>query len=227
MSAPQPSQWIATARPSGEAAEHGLRHEEAHLDVLRRQHAHHRAARGHPFALAIQRVEHPARLRRDHRGLAQPPRRLFERRARRGHLRLLRLQLIAAARQACDLELALQLPHVRGVGGLRRAAVIELLARDAADLELRLVARQLRRRCSASRPVLARAVRASHPAPAAACPRACRRDAPRPASGASCACRCAAARSTASRTKRRALALISSPRFTRSDRDGRSPMSRR
>ena len=65
-------------------------------------------------------------------------------RARRRDLRGLRLDLLAAARQGGDRELALQLPHARGIRRLRRAGVVELLPRDAADRELRLVARELR-----------------------------------------------------------------------------------
>ena len=78
----------------GEAADDRLRHEEAHLHVLRRQHPHDGAARRDPLAFSIERVEHPAGLGRQHGLLVELPRRLLERRPRRRHLRSLRLDLL-------------------------------------------------------------------------------------------------------------------------------------
>ena len=145
MSAPQPSHWIAIARPVFKTADERFRHEETHLHVLRRQHPDDRAAGRHPVAFTVERVEHAARARGQHRLLIELPRRLLERRLRGRHLRRLCFDLLFPARQLRDGELAAQLRDAGDVGRMRRTAVIQLRACDPADLELRLVARELRR----------------------------------------------------------------------------------
>ena len=105
----------------GKRAQHGLRNEEAHLDVLRRQHAHHRAAGRHPFAFAVHRVEDQAGLRRGNRLLVEPPVRLRQHGPRGLDLVGLRLHLLLSARQPRHIKLTLQLADMgRVAAGLRQ-----------------------------------------------------------------------------------------------------------
>ena len=131
--------------PGLERADERLRHEEAHLQFrggsMRTTGLP--AATHSPSRYSVSNTR-PA-LRGQHRLLVELPRRLLERGARGRDLRRLRLDLLVAARQLRNGELAAQLRDARRVGRVRGAAVVELRARDAADLELRLVARELRR----------------------------------------------------------------------------------
>ena len=128
----------------GQSAQFGLRHEEAHLHVPRRQQPHHRLPGRDPFAFAIQRVEHQTRDRRGDRLLLQPPFRLFHRRLRRPHLRRLRRGLLRPCRQLRHRQLARQFAHPRRGGLGRRPAALQLRLGDAASRELRLVAPPVR-----------------------------------------------------------------------------------
>jgi hypothetical protein len=75
--------------------------------------------------------------------LIELPARLVDGGLRRGNLRRLRLDLLAAIRQRGDGQLASQLRRSGGGCRARSAGVVELLPRNSADCELRLVAREL------------------------------------------------------------------------------------
>ncbi len=96
-SAPHPSQWIATARPTARPPSAGSGTKKRTLMFCGGRSRTTGLPVGDPFALPIHRVEHASGLRRRRGGLAEPPRGLLESRARRGDLRRLRFQLFAAA----------------------------------------------------------------------------------------------------------------------------------
>ncbi len=151
MGAAQPSQVIVRVCPRLQATERRLRDIEADLDVARRQHARHRAARRHPVADDVVRVVHESRRGRRDDALRQSPCALRDHLAGRPGIGLGGADLVGARRHLRRRHDGLELLDAGFVASGLRPGVVESGAADEAAGEELLLALHVRRRQLAHR----------------------------------------------------------------------------